>query len=293
MGNAIRKMGKQSFLAKNFFSYYNGVMELLSQDNTYTTPEDTPRSLGMRLSFNSRWWFYMKFIRVIQKYRAKCLNNQDSDEEWIKSSYNVIRDIEACGGRFHIEGFDNLRKVNEPVVVTSNHMSTMETMIYPAIIFPFFPITFVVKEALTKGQLFGPIMRSRKPVAVCRVNPRKDFETVLVEGTKILKSGISMVIFPQATRKLDFEPEAFNTLGIKLARKAGVKALPAALKTDFWGNGKSKTLRDFGPIDLSKRIYFAFGEPMAIEGNGKEQHQRCIDFIQSHFNQWLHGAGTS
>lgn len=263
-------------------------MEPLSQDDTYKTPEDMPRALGMKLLFNSRWWFYLKFIRVIQKYRDMCLKNLDSDEEWVNASSNVFNAIEKCGGRFHIEGLDNLRKVNEPVVVISNHMSTMETMIYPAIIFPFFPITFVVKEALTKGRLFGPIMRSRKPVAVSRVNPRKDFETVLVEGTKILEKGISIVIFPQATRKLNVDPDTFNTLGIKLAKRAGVKAIPASLKTDYWGNGKK--LRDFGPVDPSKRIHFAFGEPMAIEGNGKEQHRRCIEFIQSHFNQWPRGA---
>ena len=260
-------------------------MEPLSQDDTYETPDNTPRSLGMKLFFNNRWWFYLKFIRVVKNYRAMCLKNKDNDEEWIKASLNVLKAIEKCDGRFHIEGLDNLRKVDEPVVVISNHMSAMETMVYPVIIFPFFPITFVVKESLTKGQLFGPIMRSRKPVAVGRVNPRKDFETVLVEGTKILKGGISMVIFPQATRILEFEPETFNTLGIKLAKRAGVKVVPAALKTDFWGNGKR--LKDFGPIDTSKGIHFAFGEPITIEGNGKEQHRLCIEFIQSHLDQWL------
>ena len=61
--------------------------------------------------------------------------------------------------------------------------------------------------------------------------------------------------------------------------------VPAALKTDFWGNGKR--LRDFGPIDTSKGIHFAFGEPITIEDNGKEQHRLCIEFIQSHLDQWL------
>jgi 1-acyl-sn-glycerol-3-phosphate acyltransferase len=162
----------------------------------------------------------------------------------------------------------------------------METMIFPAIIFPFFPITFVVKEALVKGSTFGPIMRSRKPIAVGRVNPREDFQTVLTEGCKILEGGISIVIFPQATRHVEFVPEKFNSLGIKLARRAGVKVVPAALKTDFWGNSRIKSLRDFGPVDRSKRIHIAFGEPMTIEGNGSQQHRQCIKFIQSHLNQW-------
>jgi 1-acyl-sn-glycerol-3-phosphate acyltransferase len=259
-------------------------MEPLFHDNIYQTPGDMPRSLGARLFLNTRWWFYLKFIRVILKYRSLCVKNRDSDEEWIKSSFKIFKDIERCGGRFLLEGFDNLRKVNEPVVIICNHMSAMETMIFPAIIYPFFPITFVVKEVLVKGSMFGPIMRSRHPVAVGRVNPRKDFETVLIEGSKILEKGISIVIFPQATRQVEFNPEKFNSLGIKLARRAGVKVLPAALKTDFWGNGKR--LRDFGPIDPSKRIHMAFGEPMVVEGSGKEQHRQSIEFIQSHLHQW-------
>ncbi len=259
-------------------------MEPLFHDNIYQTPEDMPRAWGARLLLNSRWGFYLKFIRVILNYRSLCVKNRDSDEEWIKNSFQIFKDIERCGGRFLLEGFDNLRKVNEPVVIVSNHMSAMETMIFPAIIHPFFPITFVVKEALVKDRVFGPIMRSRRPVAVGRVNPRKDFETVLIEGSKILEKGTSIVIFPQATRHHEFNPEKFNTLGIKLARRAGVKALPAALKTDFWGNGKK--FKDFGPIDPSKRIHMAFGELLTIEGNGKDQHRQCIEFIQSHLHRW-------
>jgi 1-acyl-sn-glycerol-3-phosphate acyltransferase len=257
----------------------------LSEADCYETPDDLPLPLRMKFTFYNRWWFYSKFIRIILDYRSTCLKNLGSDEKWVKASLQVLKVIESCGGRFTINGLDNLRKVKEPVVIISNHMSTMETMVFPIVIFPFIPITFVVKESLIKGQIFGPVMRSRKPVAVGRVNPRKDFETVLVEGTKILEKGISLIIFPQATRRVSFEPENFNSLGVKLAKRAGVKAVPAALKTDFWGNGK-KLLKDFGPIDPSKRIYMSFGEPMIIEGNGKDQHQKSIEFIQSHLEKW-------
>lgn len=261
-------------------------MEPLSETNCYKTPGDMPRNLGMKIFSNNRLRFYSKFLRVVRDYRSICVRNLGTDEKWVDASRRILKDIEMCGGQFSIEGFDNLREAHEPVVVISNHMSAMETMIFPVIIFPFFPITFVVKESLTKGFVFGPIMRSRSPIAVGRVNPRKDFETVLVEGTKILEKGISIVIFPQATRRVVFDPEAFNTLGIKLAKRAGVKVVPAAIKTDFWGNNK-KFLKDFGPVDPSKKIYMSFGEPMTIEGNGKEQHGFIVEFIRSHLEQWM------
>jgi 1-acyl-sn-glycerol-3-phosphate acyltransferase len=132
--------------------------------------------------------------------------------------------------------------------------------------------------------LFGDVMRSRNPVVVGRTDPRKDFETVMTEGHKLLSSGISIIIFPQSTRNLIFKPEEFNSLGVKLARKAGVNIVPVALKTDYWGNGK--IIKELGPIDRHKEIFFHFGEPFPVTGNGKEENQRIIDFIQTHLDSW-------
>ncbi|MEW5803454.1 MAG: hypothetical protein AB1847_15280, partial [bacterium] len=83
-----------------------------------------------------------------------------------------------------------------------------------------------------------------------------------------------------STRHTHVDPEHFNTLGIKLAKRAGVPVIPIALKTDFWGIGK--LVSDIGPIGKHRDIYFAFGEPMTIQGSGKEEHQQIISFIQ-HF----------
>jgi len=104
-------------------------------------------------------------------------------------------------------------------------------------------------------------------------------------GADILASGVSIVIFPQSTRSVEFRPEDFNSLGVKLAKKAGVKVIPVAIKTDFWGNGKF--IKEIGPVDASKTIYIKFGEPMAISGNGKEDNQKIIDFIQSSLKDWI------
>lgn len=206
------------------------------------------------------------------------------DEEWIKASYRIFQHIEGCGGRFHIRGLDNMRKTKEPLIFVSNHMSTLETIIFPCLIAPFCPMTFVVKESLVQGRVFGPIMRSRNPITVSRTNPREDFRAVLEQGKKILQNGKSLVIFPQATRRVEFIPEQFNSLGIKLAKNAGVKVLPMAIKTDFWGN--SKLLKGFGPIDRKKTIYITFHEPLTVKGNGKEEHQQIIRMISSHLEKW-------
>jgi len=103
-------------------------------------------------------------------------------------------------------------------------------------------------------------------------------------GMELLSKGISIIIFPQSTRSLEFKPEEFNSLGVKLARKAGVDVVPVAVKTDFWGHGK--LIKELGKIDHNKPIHIRFGDPFRVTGNGKEENQKIIDFIQTALKEW-------
>jgi len=132
--------------------------------------------------------------------------------------------------------------------------------------------------------VFKHIMRARNPITVGRTNPREDLKAVLEGGEERLKRGVSLVIFPQTTRTPVFDPAEFNTIGVKLAKRAGVPVVPIALLTDAWGNGKR--LKEFGRIDPSKKAHFAFGEPMTIAGRGDEEHQKIIEFITGKLQEW-------
>lgn len=93
-----------------------------------------------------------------------------------------------------------------------------------------------------------------------------------------------MIVFPQSTRSAEFDPAQFNSIGIKLAKSAGVPVIPLALKTDLIGNGK--LCRDLGPVHPENEVRFEFGAPIEIEGNGQAQQQQVIDFISSCFERW-------
>jgi 1-acyl-sn-glycerol-3-phosphate acyltransferase len=163
-------------------------------------------------------------------------------------------------------------------------MSSLETFVLPCIIEPYKDTTFIVKKSLIDYPVFRHLMRSRDPIVVSRDDPREDLKTVFDEGTKILSSGRSIIIFPQKTRTPEFNPRDFNTIGVKLAKKADIPVVPIALKTDAWGNGRM--LKDFGKIDPSKKVYFDFGEPMIIANRGVEEHNAIIAFIEEHLKKW-------
>lgn len=252
--------------------------------DSYHTKEDTPRLLLDRLLLNSRWLFMGKYLSVILGSRKLALKGQYDTSAWAAASLAIFRIIENCGGRFHITGLNNLHHLQSPVVFVSNHMSTLETMIFPAIIAPVREATFVVKESLVTHPIFGPVMRARRPIVVGRSNSRKDFEKVMNEGAEMLDRGISIIIFPQSTRSVEFREKEFNSLGVKLAGKAKVPVLPVAVKTDFWGNGKY--LKELGRIDRRKPIYMAFGKPLDVIGSGKEENRKIIEFITSNLLKW-------
>jgi 1-acyl-sn-glycerol-3-phosphate acyltransferase len=163
-------------------------------------------------------------------------------------------------------------------------MSILETFVLPCLIVPHRSVTFVIKESLTVYPWFGHVMRSRDPVVVGRENARDDLRVVLEGGQQRLVSGVSIVIFPQTTRSEAFDPKKFNSLGVKLAKKAGVPIVPVALKTDAWGLGRR--LKDFGPIRPARTVHISFGEPMEVAGAGKSEHEAVVDFIRAHLARW-------
>ena len=204
--------------------------------------------------------------------------------QFTASSVRMLRNAERFGGMIDVGGVEHLAQTPGPVVVVGNHMSGIETSLLPCLVLPYKPAAFVVKSSLLRYPLMGPILKALPVIAVARRNPRDDLRTVLERGTELLHAGISVIVFPQATRSTGMDVPAFNTLGVKLAGRAGVPVVPVALKTDFLGHGR--WLKDAGPIDPRQAIQVRFGPPLTVRGTGKAEHQAVVGFITTHLTAW-------
>ena len=129
-------------------------------------------------------------------------------------------------------------------------------------------------------------MRSRNPITLERKNPKQDLIKVINEGKDIIANGTSIILFPEGTRQAEFNPEKFNSLGIKLAKEAGVPVIPIAIKTDFMTTGK--LIKDIGPIKRKEPVCVSFGEPINITGIGKTEQKQVLEFITKKVEEFKH-----
>ena len=257
------------------------MQRLLYENNRYQTPEGVT-SFFARLfpSFS----FYTSFLKQIYLAARKAKKKNYDIEDWRLSSFKIMQALERTGLKITISGVEHLQNLDTPCVIVGNHVSMMDTVILPAIISQEIPTTFIIKKSLMDYPVFKHVMRSRDPIALSRTNAREDLKKVMVEGKKRLDQGISITVFPQTTRGTKFDPKQFNTIGIKLAKRAGVPVLPVAIKTDAWTNGK--IIKDLGRIHPEVSTHFAFHAPITIEGKGREEHQQVIDFISGKLKEW-------
>jgi 1-acyl-sn-glycerol-3-phosphate acyltransferase len=257
--------------------------EGLFEGDTYHTPDLSPSAVKKLFTWNSPH-FYFDFFKVVRHGAWLARHNDYTRQNWFDLSYDVIRFIENHGGIIDVAGMSNFQKIDGPVLFVSNHMSILETIVIPSLVLKYKELCITMKKQLFDVPVFGTLLSGFRTVSVSRKNPIDDYKTLIRDGGKAIEDGYSILLFPQTTRTSSFSPEEFNSVGVKLAKRAQVPIVPVALKTDFWGNGR--ILKDLGPVDRNKKIYFRFGEPITVSGKGKEENQQIIDFIQRNLAEW-------
>ena len=251
----------------------------------YETPANLKRSFSDRIWGWSDAWYYLHLYRIVRSGAGIAHRGNYTVEVWQRQSMDSWRAVEACGGKLELSRSEGHELNSDPKVYVCNHMSLLETFLLPGPLVSLgSDVATVVKESLLTYPVFGAIMRAVNPISVSRTNPREDLKTVLSLGKEELDKGRSVLIFPQSTRMSEFDPSLFNTLGAKLADRAGVPVVPVAVKTDFMGVGR--LLRDFGPISRDKRVYVKVGKALPISGNARDVHRQTIDFIAGNLRAW-------
>ncbi len=249
--------------------------------NCYQSPDSNP---GWFSRLFPSMAYYSRILPIVLKASNLAKRGLYDDPAWCRSSFDIFKAIEAVGTKCSIYNLHALTNLASPFVVVGNHMSTLETFLLPYLICPHHKFTYIIKESLVRYPYFKYIMISRNPIVVGRQSPKEDFVQVMKEGTKRIEAGYSVAVFPQTTRMTKFDPAQFNSIGVKLAKRAGVPVVPLALKTDAWGNGN--LIKDFGKVRPQLDIHLAFGSAFPIESNGKEEQEAVVSHIEKNLSKW-------
>lgn len=211
-------------------------------------------------------------------------------EYWPNAGYRVLEAVENTGGRVVLEGFENIASLDGPAVVAANHVSALETYLFPPLLAPWRSVAYILKASLLHYPLLGRCVRSIRPIPVTRKSPVADLRAVLRGGTESLRGGRFVVVFPQGTRHRTFDPSTWNSLGTKLAVHASSPVVPVAVATDFLRIGQWQ--RDlFATVHPSSTVRFRFGPPIPPTLPESEIQARQIAFVAGTLAEWEKADG--
>lgn len=146
-------------------------------------------------------------------------------------------------------------------VLVSNHQSPWETIF---LYHQFQPLCATLKMELLSIPFFGWSLRLLQPIAIDRNKPRQARTTLLTQGLERLKSGISVLIFPEGTRVDPGQERKYSAGAAELAIAAGVPIVPLAHNAGkFWP--AHKLLKVPGTIDIT------LGSPIATAGRDPKE----------------------
>ena len=167
-----------------------------------------------------------------------------------------------CGVNWKVNGYENIK--NKPCIVVSNHQGVWESFFLQTLVNPSYNI---LKKELLYIPIFGWALACLKPISIKRSNKISSLRKVVNEGSKRLKKGGSIIIFPEGTRA---RPEKglkkfSNSCGL-LSVKNNVPIIPICHNSGlFWKNKKFTKLK--GLVEVRIGIPIEGSDPKELTNN--------------------------
>ena len=188
---------------------------------------------------------------------------------WLKTAILGARLI--CGVKYRVQGLENVPSAADgsaAVVLAPKHQSTWETFAFPAIM-PH-PLAYVFKRELLWIPFFGWAIGRLDMVHIDRGRRSEAWRRVAEQGTRIMRQGNWVIMFPEGTRTPRGEQGEYKSGASRLAITAGVPIVPVAVTSARCWPRRSFLLRP-GVIDVS------IGQPIATQGRRPDELMREVE----------------
>lgn len=163
--------------------------------------------------------------------------------------------LKLAGIKVDVVGEENLPK-DKTILFVSNHQGNFDIPLVMGAIDV--PKGFIAKKELETWPIISTWMKSINCVFMDRSNLRKSAEAI-IQGTKLLKEGHSIVVFPEGTRSKGGPVQDFKAGSFKLATKSKCVVVPLTIDGTYnffeehngWIHGGTVKLTIHKPIDVS------------------------------------------
>lgn len=170
-----------------------------------------------------------------------------------------------------IEGRENM-DAKQSYVIVANHQGAFDIfLIYGYINRPF---KWMMKQALRSIPLVGKACESAGFIFVDKSSISK-IQHTYEQARKILKDGISVVIFPEGSRTYDGSVNKFQRGAFQLACELGLPLLPVTINGSFTALPRTKGLGFVERTTLSMQIHPA----IAPTDTGIEHERQLMDEV--------------
>lgn len=133
------------------------------------------------------------------------------------------------GITYEVTGRENVPS-NHTVVFCANHASQVDILaLYCAL-----PVSirFLAKKELFSVPFFGLVMKIAGHIPIDRSGGKAAIKS-LIDAAEKIKSGASVVIFPEGTRSRDGKLQPFKAGGIQVALRSGCPIVPVAIAGSY------------------------------------------------------------
>ncbi len=235
--------------------------------------------------------FYFIFIlymigTVTKKIKLEGIKKTGDKEQVENYIYVAVKNwanfiLNLVNARIKLEGKEHLPQV--PCLFVANHQGFFDIPIIISSLNR--TVGFIAKKEITKIGLLTYWMRQINCVFMNRQNIRESIKSIN-EGIKVLKSGHSMVVFPEGTRSKGPKIGEFKKGSLKLALKSKVPIVPIAIDGSYRlreGN-KHSILK---PADVKMTIC----EPIYIDNMSKEELSNLSNIIKQKISEKIYLKG--
>lgn len=174
-------------------------------------------------------------------------------------AFRVI--LVISGTKIDVIGRENI-PMDKAALYVGNHRSIFDIVINYSILPPL--MGFVSKKEIKKVPILNHWMTRMNCLFLDRENIKEGLK-MIIAGTELLKSGISVFIFPEGTRAHhDEDMIEFKEGSLKMAEKSGAIIVPVAI------NNSSACFEDQFPRIKKAHVIVEYGKPIDISQLSKE-----------------------